>query len=207
MTSGPTWLNPLLWVSALVLINVLWANVAQQEAPNEVNSAGNFATYREVTVAPVLGSQEAIPASFTTIFSSTSLDQANVSYALKLDNSTVITSWSGMLTDAPPRWSGELEPGIYTVVTEVEEGVEVEQTLTLTPFAPLQVLGHLSLSVLLVVTAVVEQFIRNTITKRKGNKPAVNTTTTTAPFKPLSHGPEHDEAWEDGASPWRDPLR
>jgi hypothetical protein len=207
MTSGPTWLNPLLWVSALVLINVLWANVAQQEAPNEVNSAGNFATYREVTVAPVLGSEEAIPASFTTLFSSTSLDQANVSYALKLDNSTVITSWSGMLTDAPPRWSGELEPGIYTVVTEVEEGVEVEQTLTLTPFAPLQVLGHLSLSVLLVVTAVVEQFIRNTITKRKGNKPAVNTTTTTAPFKPLSHGPEHDEPWEEGASPWRDPLR
>lgn len=207
MTSGPTWLNPLLWVSALVLINVLWANVAQQEAPNEVNSAGNFATYREVTVAPVLGSEEAIPASFTTLFSSTSLDQANVSYALKLDNRTVITSWSGMLTDAPPRWSGELEPGIYTVVTEVEEGVEVEQTLTLTPFAPLQVLGHLSLSVLLVVTAVVEQFIRNTITKRKGNKPAVNTTTTTAPFKPLSHGPEHDEPWEEGASPWRDPLR
>jgi hypothetical protein len=207
MTSGPTWLNPLLWVSALVLINVLWANVAQQEAPNEVNSAGNFATYREVTVAPVLGSEEAIPASFTTLFSSTSLDQANVSYALKLDNSTVITSWSGMLTDASPRWSGELEPGIYTVVTEVEEGVEVEQTLTLTPFAPLQVLGHLSLSVLLVVTAVVEQFIRNTITKRKGNKPAVNTTTTTAPFKPLSHGPEHDEPWEEGASPWRDPLR
>ena len=207
MTSGPTWLNPLLWVSALVLINVLWANVAQQEAPNEVNSAGNFATYREVNVAPVLGSEEAIPASFTTIFSSTSLDQANVSYALKLDNSTVITSWSGMLTDAPPRWSGELEPGIYTVITEVEEGVEVEQTLTLTPFAPLQVLGHLSLSVLLVVTAVVEQFIRNTITKRKGNKPAVNTTTTTAPFKPLSHGPEHDEPWEEGASPWRDPLR
>ena len=207
MTSGPTWLNPLLWVSALVLINVLWANVAQQEAPNEVNSAGNFATYREVNVAPVLGSEEAIPASFTTIFSSTSLDQANVSYALKLDNSTVITSWSGMLTDAPPRWSGELEPGIYTVITEVEEGVEVEQTLTLAPFAPLQVLGHLSLSVLLVVTAVVEQFIRNTITKRKGNKPAVNTTTTTAPFKPLSHGPEHDEPWEEGASPWRDPLR
>ena len=207
MTSGPTWLNPLLWVSALVLINVLWANVAQQEAPNEVNSAGNFAKYREVTVAPVLGSEEAIPASSTTLFSSTSLDQANVSYALKLDNSTVITSWSGMLTDAPPRWSGELEPGIYTVVTEVEEGVEVEQTLTLTPFAPLQVLGHLSLSVLLVVTAVVEQFIRNTITKRKGNKPAVNTTTTTAPFKPLSHGPEHDEPWEEGASPWRDPLR
>ena len=207
MTSGPTWLNPLLWVSALVLINVLWANVAHQEAPNEVNSAGNFATYREVTVAPVLGSEEAIPASFTTIFSSTSLDQANVSYALKLDNSTVITSWSGMLTDAPPKWSGELEPGIYTVVTEVEEGVEAEQTLTLTPFAPIQSLGHLSLSVLLVVTAVVEQFIRNTITKRKGNKPAVNTTTTTAPFKPLSHGPEHDEPWEEGASPWRDPLR
>ena len=207
MTARPTWLNPLLWVSALVLINVLWANVAQQEAPNEINSAGNFATYREVNVAPVLGSEEAIPASFTTIYSSTSLDQANVSYALKLDNSTVITSWSGMLTDAPPRWSGELEPGIYTVVTEVEEGVEVEQTLTLTPFAPLQVLGHLSLSVLLVVTAVVEQFIRNTITKRKGNKPAVNTTTTTAPFKPLSHGPEHDEPWEEGASPWRDPLR
>lgn len=206
MTSKPSWLNPLLWVTALVLINVLWANVAQQEAPNEVNAVGKFATYREMTVAPVLGSDEAIPASFTTRYSSTSLDQANVSFALKLDNSTVITSWSGLLTDAPPGWSGDLEPGMYTVVNEVEQGVDVEQTLTLAPFAPIQMLGHAVLSVLLVVTAVVEQFIRNTITKRRGSKPT-DAPSDTVPFKPLSHGPEHDEPWDEGASPWREPLR
>ena len=38
MTQKQPWLNPLLWVVALILINVLWANVAQQEAPNEIIS-------------------------------------------------------------------------------------------------------------------------------------------------------------------------
>jgi len=206
MTSKPSWLNPLLWVTALVLINVLWGNVAQQEAPNEVNSVGKFVTYREMTVAPVFGSEEAIPASLTTLYSSTSLEQANVSFALKLDNSTVITSWSGLLTDAPPSWSGDLKPGTYTVVNEVEQGVDVEQTLSLAPFAPIQVLGHAALSVLLVVTAVTEQFIRNTIAVRKKSTPT-DAPSDTVPFKPLSHGPEYDETWDEGASPWREPLR
>lgn len=206
MTQKQPWLNPLLWVVALILINVLWANVAQQEAPNEINALDKLATYRDVTVAPVFGSDDPIPSVFTATFSSSNLDQANVSYALKLDNTTVITSWSGLLTDTPPVWSGDLEPGVYTVVTEVEQGVDVEQTLTLTPFAPVQWMGHVALSVLLVVTAVVEQVIRTTITKHREKK--TNTVQSkTAPFKPLAHGPEQDEAWIEGQSPWREPLR
>ena len=156
--------------------------------------------------APVFGSDDPIPSVFTATFSSSSLDQANVSYALKLDNTTIIASWSGLLTDTPPVWSGDLEPGVYTVVTEVEQGVDVEQTLTLTPFAPVQLIGHVVLSVLLVVTAVVEQVIRTTITKHREKKP--NTVQSkTAPFKPLAYGPEQDEAWVEGQSPWREPLR
>ena len=50
MTQKQPWLNPLLWVVALILINVLWANVAQQEAPNEINALDKLATYRDVTV-------------------------------------------------------------------------------------------------------------------------------------------------------------
>ena len=204
MSTKPSWTNPVLWVLALLLINVLWNEVAQQEAPNEINSMDQFASVREVNVAPVFGSEASIPATFTTEFSSTRVEGANVSVTLKLNNQTVVFAWSGDLGDSSPTWTGALEPGRYTVITEIEDGVDVEQSLDLAPFEAVRWQGHLLLSGLLVVLAVVEQAVRGARATRQATSSAKEQK---SPFRPAPNQPEADMAWDENESPWRDPLR
>ena len=205
MAAGRSWVNPVLWVLALVLINAIWSNVSRQDAPNEVNGIDRFEPYRELTVAPVFGSKNAIPSTFQASFTSSSLEQANVSFAIKKDNISVVHSWSGLLTDTPPEWSGSLEPGTYTVVTEVEQGVDVEQVLMLQPFDSIRLQGHAVLSVLLVVLAFAEQGVRAFVTARTQGA-AIKPKKETAPFKQTSFSREDELVLEDDASPWRAPL-
>ena len=77
-----SWQTVLLWTVAVLLINALWLNVAGQSAPNEINAENKFQTYREVDISPVFGSSAPIPASFVAVFSSNSLDEANVIYSI-----------------------------------------------------------------------------------------------------------------------------
>jgi hypothetical protein len=203
MPSARGWVNPALWVVALVLINALWSNVSRQQAPNEVNGLDRFETFRTVTVAPVFGSENALPATFSAEFTSTSLEQANVSFAIKKDNASVVHTWSGFLTDTPPVWEGTLAPGTYTVVTEVEQGVDVEQVLMLEPFDAIRIQGHAVLSVLLVVLAFAEQGIRAFIAAR--TPPADRQPKEVAPFKRPSFSQEEEHLLDAEASPWRSP--
>jgi hypothetical protein len=195
-----------MWVVALVLINVLWMNVAKQTAPNEINSAEQFERFREVNVAPVFGTQDALPAVFSTGFSSLSLDQANVSYTIRLNNESVVASWTGLLTDDVPDWEGELAPGTYVVETVVEEGVLTEQVLLLQPFETVQLTGHLVLSLLLVAIAGLEQGVRRFITKNI-EATATPATASPAPFKPSSYSEQETLEWNETDSPWREPVR
>ena len=201
-----SWQTVLLWTVAVLLINALWLNVAGQSAPNEINAEDKFQTYREVDISPVFGSSAPIPASFEAVFSSNSLDEANVSYSIKLENETLIHAWAGQLTEQVPVWTGELEPGTYTVETIVEDGVLVQQQLDLTPLAAVQTLGHVVLSALLILLAWGEQGVRFLFSRRATSKPTIPTEK--SPFKPVGYA-EHEDAlgWEEADSPWREPLR
>ena len=201
-----SWQTVLLWTVAVLLINALWLNVAGQSAPNEINAEDKFQTYREVDISPVFGSSAPIPASFEAVFSSNSLDEANVSYSIKLENETLIHAWAGQLTEQVPVWTGELEPGTYTVETIVEEGVLVQQQLDLTPLAAVQTLGHVVLSVLLILLAWGEQGVRFLLSRRATSKPTIPTEK--SPFKPVGYAEDEDAlGWEEADSPWREPLR
>ena len=195
--------NTLLWVVAVVLINVLWLNVADQSAPNEVNTNEQFQTVREVEISTCLAPRPAIPATFTTSFGSTTVDQANVSFSIKKDNTTTVYSWFGLLTDDVPLWE-EFGTGTYTVETLVEEGVLVEQRLDLQPFAAIQTVGHLVLTLLLVALAWGEQGVRAWYARRTPAEAAK----TKAPFKSKALSNEEDPLiWDENDSPWRDPIR
>ena len=201
-----SWQTVLLWTVAVLLINALWLNVAGQSAPNEINAEDKFQTYREVDISPVFGSSAPIPASFKAVFSSNSLDEANVSYSIKLENETLIHAWAGQLTEQVPVWTGELEPGTYTVETIVEDGVLVQQQLDLTPLAAVQTLGHVVLSALLILLAWGEQGVRFLFSRRAASKPTIPTET--SPFKPVGYAEDEDAlGWEEADSPWREPLR
>ena len=201
-----SWQTVLLWTVAVLLINALWLNVAGQSAPNEINAEDKFQTYREVDISPVFGSSAPIPASFEAVFSSNSLDEANVSYSIKLENETLIHAWAGQLTEQVPVWTGELEPGTYTVETIVEDGVLVQQQLDLTPLAAVQTLGHVVLSALLILLAWGEQGVRFLFSRRATSKPTIPTEK--SPFKPVGYAEDEDAlGWEEADSPWREPLR
>ncbi len=197
----------LLWVVAVVLINALWLNVANQSAPNEINSPNQFQTHREVEISPVFGTSASIPAELSTVFESTKVSNANVSFSIKKDNQSTVFSWSGTLTDDVPIWSGELAPGSYTVETVMEEGVEVQQQLNLKPFAAIQTVGHVVLTLMLVALAWGEQGVRALYARRprpEAAKPAVEKT----PFKSQKFALEDDPlTWDEADSPWRDPIQ
>lgn len=201
------WQTMLLWLVAVVLINAIWMNVAGQSAPNEINAEGKFQPHREVNISPVFGSSSAIPATLESTFSSTSVDQANLSIAIKKDNTTVVYSWSGQLSDTVPVWSGELEPGTYTVETIVDEGVLVVQQLELQPFGSIQNAGHVVLTLLLIALAWGEQGVRALLARWKPVQKATQSAEKT-PFKAskLSHEDEQ-LGWNENDSPWREPLR
>lgn len=206
MEKAWSWQTVLLWAAAIVLVNVLWLNVAGQSAPNEINAENQFQTHREVDISPVFGSSSPIPASFETAFSSTSLDEGNVSYAIKLENQTTVHAWSGLLSDGATVWTGELDPGTYTIETMVDEGIVVEQQLELKPLAAVQTVGHGVLTALLVLLAWGEQGVRTLLARRAVSKPTQQEEK--APFKPAGYSHEEDRlTWESSDSPWREPLR
>jgi hypothetical protein len=199
--------NTLLWVVAVVLINALWLNVANQSAPNEINSSTQFQTYREIEISSVFGSSSAIPAELNTMFESNSVDDANVSFSIKKDNRTTVFSWSGGLNDAVPVWSDALTPGSYTFETAMDEGVSVQQRLDLKPFAAIQTVGHVTLTLLLVALAWGEQGVR-ALYARRPQPESTKSTVEKTPFKAKKFSPEDDAlAWDETDSPWRDPVR
>ena len=199
--------NTLLWVVAVVLINALWLNVANQSAPNEINTVNQFQTYREVEISAVFGSSSPIPAELNTEFESLSVDNANVSFSIKKDNQSEVFSWTGTLNDKTPVWSGELTPGTYTIETVVDQGVDVEQRLNLKPFAAVQTAGHVVLTLLLVALAWGEQGVRALVARRSQREPEKQAPEKT-PFKTKQFALEEDPiAWDESDSPWRDPIR
>jgi len=204
MTKRGGWVNPVLWLLAFLVVNALWSGVAQQEAPNEVNTATQFETFREVEVAPFLNSESAMPARLTTSFTSSTIDQANVSYTLRLNNETVVATWSGLLDEVPPEWAGDLEPGTYVMETQMEEGVMVEQQLWIQPFAPFQIYGHVLLSVLLIATAFLEQGVRRFAERIRSE---TDSAPEKSPFSGLQQGMPEVMLPEGEDAIWREPLR
>ena len=201
-----SWQTVSLWVVAVLLINVLWLNIAGQSAPNEINAEDQFQTYREVDISPVFGSSAPIPASFEAVYSSTAVVEANISYSIKRDNATLVHAWSGQLSDQVPVWNGELVPGTYTFETNVEEGVLVQQQLDLKPLAAVQTLGHVVLSALLILLAWGEQGVRLLLARRAAALPAKQPEKST--FKPAAYANEESPlGWDETDSPWREPLR
>ena len=62
-------LNISLWVIALLIINIIWANVATNEASKQLNDRGfEFQSERDVSIQAVFGSDADLPITITTEF-------------------------------------------------------------------------------------------------------------------------------------------
>ena len=203
MSERRKWLNPLLWVVALLIVNLLWQTVSQQVAPNEINNPQQFEAVRQVNISPVFGQETPMPAVLVVGFESSVLEEGNISISIWLNNQTLIFSWSGHLSDEPPSWTGTLQPGEYTIITDLDDGIEITQTLHLKPFATIQYQGHFVLSGCLVIIAFAENMLRLWLASRE------RTTQVPKAVAPFTGTAFHDEEGVPANvdSPWRDPLR
>lgn len=199
--------NLVMWVVALLIINIIWANVASNEASQQLNDRGfEFQEDRDVSLQAVFGSDSELPVTITSEFvhrDDPSL-QANVSWRLIDASGNVVLNWVGSTNDIASI-DAELPPGEYTLNTTVEENIIAIQYLNVAPFAPIASMGHILLSSLLVVLAFGESTVRALVAKRleqsdaKENKPKE--------FRKARIGmPEVEGVNEADDSPWRDPI-
>lgn len=199
--------NLVMWVVALLIINIIWANVASNEASQQLNDRGfEFQEDRDVSLQAVFGSDSELPVTITSEFvhrDDPSL-QANVSWRLIDASGNVVLNWVGSTNDIASI-DAELPPGEYTLNTTVEENIIAIQYLNVAPFAPIASMGHILLSSLLVVLAFGESTVRAFVAKRleqsdaKENKPKE--------FRKARIGmPEVEGVNEADDSPWRDPI-
>lgn len=193
-----------MWVFALLIINIIWANVSNNVASQELNDIDHeFQANREVLLQPVFGSEADLPVEIQSKF--VHADDASkieaVSWKLIDEDGTVVLSWSGQ-TNEFASVEAELPPGEYTLQTTIGENILATQTLDVAPFAPIAIWGHLILSVLLVAVAFGEVGIRKFVSKY--NEKTVVKEDKPREFRKTRVGmPEADEAND---SPWRDPI-
>ena len=197
-------INYALWAAAFLIINIIWANVSNNVASQELNDADHeFQANREVSLQPVFGSEADLPIEFQSEF--VHVDDASisedVSWQLVDEEGKVVLSWSGQ-TNEFVSIEADLPPGEYTLETTIGENILATQTLDVAPFAPIAIWGHLILSILLVVVAFGEIGIRKFVTKY--NEKTVVKEDKPREFRRTRIGmPEADEAND---SPWRDPI-
>jgi hypothetical protein len=197
-------INYAMWAAAFLIINIIWANVSNNVASQELNDADHeFQANREVSLQPVFGSEADLPIEFQSEF--VHVDDASisedVSWQLLDQKGNVVLSWSGQ-TNEFVSIEADLPPGEYTLETTIGENILATQTLDVAPFAPIAIWGHLILSILLVVVAFGEIGIRKFVTKY--NEKTVVKEDKPREFRRTRIGmPEADEAND---SPWRDPI-
>jgi len=200
-------INLSLWLVALLIINIIWANVSTNEASQQLNDRGfEFQEERKVSLQAVFGSDAELPITITSEFihQDDPSRQANVSWKLLDSSGNIVLNWAGS-TNEVATLDAELPPGDYTLNTTTEENIIAIQHLDVAPFAPISTLGHVLLSILLVVLAFAESTVRAFVAKRvvqpdvKENKPKEFR-------KPRIGMPEVESSGDLDDSPWRDPI-
>ena len=193
-----------MWAVAFLIINIIWANVSNNVASQELNDADHeFQPNREVLLQPVFGSEADLPVEIQSEFvhADDSSKIEPVSWKLVDEDGTVVLSWSGQ-TNEFVSIEADLPPGDYRLETTIGENILATQTLDVAPFAPIAIWGHLILSILLVAVAFGEVGIRKFVSKY--NEKTVVKEDKPREFRKTRVGmPEADEAND---SPWRDPI-
>ena len=193
-----------LWFFAFLIINLIWANVSNNVASQELNDVDHeFQANREVLLQPVFGSEADLPieiqSNFVHVDNASKIEE--VSWQLVDEDGKVVLSWSGQ-TNEFVSLEADLPPGDYRLETTIGENILATQTLDVAPFAPIAIWGHLILSILLVVVAFGEVGIRKFVSKY--NEKTVVKEDKPREFRKTRVGmPEADEAND---SPWRDPI-
>ena len=192
----------ILWVGAILIVNITWAYVTDSEASYEINSKDQTNEQRDIDIADFFGMKEPIPARIEMTFYPSSTGEVNYSYSLT-EGVVVVTQGSGVATN-PEVWVGQLSPGSYEMFVDVSNGITADQTLYTQPFKPYQTSGHIVVSIALVALSFAEVGVRAYIKqKQQMNTKSDSTSQTEKASLPQRSGSLHDD---EESSPWRDPI-
>jgi len=192
----------ILWIIAVLVVNITWAFVTDSEASYEINSKDQTEEKRDIDIADFFGMTEPIPARIEMTFYPSNTGESNYSFLLT-DGDDVVTQGSGIATNSEI-WVGELSPGTFEMSVDVSNGITADQTMYTQPFKPYQISGHIVVSIALVAVSFAEVGVRAFIQQKQQVK--VNSTPVTSTENtslPQSSATVYDD---EDMSPWRDPI-
>jgi hypothetical protein len=192
----------ILWIIAILVVNITWAFVTDSEASYEINSKDQTEEQRDIDIADFFGMTEPIPARIEMTFYPSNTGESNYSFFLT-DGDDVVTQGSGIATNSEI-WVGELSPGTFEMSVDVSNGITADQTMYTQPFKPYQISGHIVVSIALVAVSFAEVGVRAFIQQKQQVK--VNSTPVTSTENtslPQSSATVYDD---EDMSPWRDPI-
>jgi len=192
----------ILWIIAVLVVNITWAFVTDSEASYEINSKDQTEEKRDIDIADFFGMTEPIPARIEMTFYPSNTGESNYSFLLT-DGDDVVTQGSGIATNSEI-WVGELSPGTFEMSVDVSNGITADQTMYTQPFKPYQISGHIVVSIALVAVSFAEVGVRAFIQQKQQAKvnstPVTSTENTSLPQSPATVYDDED------MSPWRDPI-
>lgn len=194
-----------LWIVSLIVVNLIWSNVASMTAIQELNDFDREVDeFAQIELSQFFGSLKAMPVSIVTETSGGENSGESFTWSITDETGQELYRWSGDYNTSIPEWNAELEPGLYSIQVQHPDFVSVKQYAEISPLAAHETNVRIILNLGLFLVALIDFMIRNRFSKME-SKPKTKSDYTPPSFKKVS---KFDESAEvvDGQSPWQDPI-
>lgn len=194
-----------LWIVSLIVVNLIWSNVASMTAIQELNDFDREVDeFAQIELSQFFGSLKPMPVSIVTETSGGENSGESFTWSITDETGQELYRWSGDYNTSIPEWNAELEPGLYSIQVQHPDFVSVKQYAEISPLAAHETNVRIILNLGLFLVALIDFMIRNRFSKME-SKPKTKSDYTPPSFKKVS---KFDESAEvvDGQSPWQDPI-
>ena len=194
-----------LWLVSLIVVNVIWSNVASMTAIQELNDFDREVDeFAQIELSQFFGSLKPMPVSIVTETSGGENSGESFTWSITDETGQELYRWSGDYNTSIPEWNAELEPGVYSIQVQHPDFVSVKQYAEISPLAAHETNVRIFLNLGLFLIAVIDFMIRNRFSKIE-SKPKTKSDYTPPSFKKVSKFDDSAEVVDD-QSPWRDPI-
>ena len=155
-----------LWLVSLIVVNLIWSNVASMTAIQELNDFDREVDeFAQIELSQFFGSLKPMPVSIVTETSGGENSGESFTWSITDKTGQELYRWSGDYNTSIPEWSAELEPGVYSVQVQHPDFVSVKQYAEISPLAAHETNVRILLNLGLFLIAVIDFLIRNRFSK------------------------------------------
>ncbi len=152
--------NKIYWIIAILLVNILWGNIAGNTVSQEINRPGADFSYEREAQIGSSWFDSTVPLTVECTFTSLNGEEADVGWALFKDGK-YYDGWMGNSSEKCDGGvlEGPVPSGTWIVRTYSEENIEATVILELKPFEPLRYTIHISMSILMIIIGFMQEII------------------------------------------------